>query len=203
MDFHSLRGKLVVGLGALCVSSAILFALPLMKYFTGRTANAGDAELGQPLKITQLNLDEKKKKIKKVKVKTTRPKLTRQAQTSSRFKLDFGLGGFGDGASMSSSDSANIIYNEGSVDIDPVRVSGRAPEVPGAFAAASIEGRVEVQAVIEANGEVSQLKVILETPPNYQLGRSAAAAMRTWRYRPAMVKNLPVRIRVIVPFIFS
>ncbi|BBM89535.1 hypothetical protein COTS27_01239 [Spirochaetota bacterium] len=197
------RTMVVVSIIALVINIGVLFVMPLIKHIRKEQLLEADVNANAQLKVTRVSFEEKEKPVKKVKIKTVKPKLTKKEVRDDRFDLDFAVGANGGGAAISSDDVGSVIYDEGDVEVDPVRISGREPEVPFAFAATEGEGRVEVQVVIDTDGRVGEVQVILEDPPSYQLGRAVAAAVRTWKYRPAMVKGIPVRIRVIVPFIFS
>ena len=70
------------------------------------------------------------------------------------------------------------------------------PKYPGGFATLfHMEGNVTLQAIIARNGRVEDLRVL----SGHHLLRGAAQdAVRTWRYRPFVIKGVPVEVATIV-----
>ena len=68
------------------------------------------------------------------------------------------------------------------------------PEYPELARVARIEGNVILQAVICADGTVSDLKVLRCSQAQFGFEEAAFEAVRQWRYRPAMLDGRPVDV---------
>ena len=64
---------------------------------------------------------------------------------------------------------------------------------------AGVEGTVLVQALVLEDGSVGDAKVVKSVPG---LDEAAVAAVRQWRFKPAMAKGRPVSVWVAVPIKF-
>jgi protein TonB len=92
---------------------------------------------------------------------------------------------------------------------EPIRVGGQVeqptlvyrvdPIYPDVAAAAGIEGVVILEAIVDQEGRVEDLKVLRS---NWILDRPALDAVRQWRYAPVLVNGRPERfiLTVVVSF---
>lgn len=78
-------------------------------------------------------------------------------------------------------------------------ISSTAPVYPTIARAQRISGDVKIDALVEANGVVSSMKVVAGPP---LLQQSAMEAVRHWRYQPAQLdgKAVPMHLTVTVQF---
>lgn len=74
------------------------------------------------------------------------------------------------------------------------------PSYPDAARNARIEGTVMLQALVMKDGTVGDTKVMKSVPG---LDAAAVAAVRQWRFKPALAKGQPVQVWVAVPVKFS
>lgn len=91
----------------------------------------------------------------------------------------------------------------GGVTTPRLREDGRVePAYPEAAAERGIEGSVALEAVILADGTVSELKLLYERPEGLGFGEAALDAVRQWIYEPALYEGRPVdaKFTVYVPF---
>ena len=72
------------------------------------------------------------------------------------------------------------------------------PIYPELARTARIEGTVLLQAVIEPDGRVSEVEVQRCNRPNLGFEDSAAAAVKRWRYKPAIQRGKPVAVYLTV-----
>ena len=65
------------------------------------------------------------------------------------------------------------------------------------------EGRVILQAVIRKDGTVGDLEVLNAPPAKYKFDEAAKAAVKQWRYRPALFHGEPVDVyfTIVVDFV--
>lgn len=121
--------------------------------------------------------------------------------------LSFGLEGLGDAALAAGADSLlgdvdNVVMTEDSVDDPPKPVSRKAPQYPDRARKKGISGRVVLSVLIDASGNVSDVRVVESEPPGV-FDEAAVAAVKTWRFQPAMYEGNPVAIRVTQPLSFG
>jgi len=62
------------------------------------------------------------------------------------------------------------------------------------------EGRVELQAVIAADGHIKSLKVVSGDPMFIQ---SALSAVQQWRYQPTLLNNEPVEVDTYITVVYT
>lgn len=83
----------------------------------------------------------------------------------------------------------------------PVAMAGNArPEYPAEARAAGIEGIVLVKYVVTESGSVADVKVF-KGPP--ELANVCVAAVRSWRFTPALLEGKPVSVVRIARFPFK
>ena len=78
-------------------------------------------------------------------------------------------------------------------------ISATAPVYPTIARAQRISGEVKIDALVEANGSVSSMKIVAGPP---LLQQAAMDALRHWRYQPAQLdgKAVPMHLTVTVQF---
>ena len=91
----------------------------------------------------------------------------------------------------------------------PVRVGGRVrppkpvvqvhPEYPTLAKQARIQGQVQIDAVLDEQGNVVEMKVISGPPLLYQ---AALDALKKWKYEPTYLNDQPIAVQMIVTITF-
>jgi periplasmic protein TonB len=91
----------------------------------------------------------------------------------------------------------------------PVRVGGRVrppkavvqirPEYPPLARQARIQGQVQIDAVLDEQGNVMEMKVVSGPPLLYQ---SALDALKKWKYEPTYLNDQPIAVQMIVTITF-
>lgn len=138
-----------------------------------------------------------------------KPKLNRMRQQLSMMKMsislglepgagDFGLD-FGLGNMMNSS---ALVFDIEEVDKPPKAVYQIAPVYPLAAKHKGVEGQVVIKFVVQADGSVTDVKVVSARPADL-FEQSAINAVRKWRFKPGTRHNQPVATRVEVPLEFK
>ncbi len=87
------------------------------------------------------------------------------------------------------------------VDEPPEPVVNVQPEYPEIARQAGLEGKVLVEAVIDENGNVIDARI--KYSDNEIFNQAALAAMRKMKFKPAKQKGIPVKVKIIQPFIFK
>lgn len=118
------------------------------------------------------------------------------------FGLDALVGGLGDGSDALLGDVEDVVMTEDSVDEGPRPVSRTPPKYPERARKKGISGRVELSLLISAAGGVQDARVLSAQPAGV-FEEAALAAVRSWRFSPAMYEGRPVAIRVTLPLSFG
>jgi len=74
------------------------------------------------------------------------------------------------------------------------------PAYPPLARAARVQGEVVLSAVIDVNGQITNLQLVSGHP---MLVPSAIAAVRAWRYKPYLLNGTPVEVETTITVIFS
>jgi periplasmic protein TonB len=93
----------------------------------------------------------------------------------------------------------------GPVRLSSVLVAGLAlykpaPPYPAIARAAGVQGTVVLQAMISKDGSIENLRVV--SGP-VMLQQAALDTVKTWRYRPYLLNNLPVEVETTVNVVFT
>jgi periplasmic protein TonB len=91
----------------------------------------------------------------------------------------------------------------------PIRVGGRVkppravvqppPEYPALARRARIEGQVQVDAVLDEQGNVIEMKVVSGPSLLYQ---AAPDALKKWKYQPTYLNDQPIAVQMLVTVTF-
>jgi protein TonB len=107
--------------------------------------------------------------------------------------LRFARDGFGNG---------RVTDATGESDVEaPRKIHDVPPEYPSAAQAKKLAGVVVIEAVVNQNGEVTGATVKTSVAP--LLDAAALAAVRQWRYTPALKNGQPVEVIITVTVSFS
>jgi protein TonB len=92
----------------------------------------------------------------------------------------------------------------------PVRVGGRVrppkpiiqthPEYPALAKQAHIQGQVQIDAVLDEQGNVIEMKIVSGPPLLYQ---AALDALKKWKYEPTYLNDQPIAVQMIVNITFT
>lgn len=113
--------------------------------------------------------------------------------------LAFGLAAFDDLGSGASDamlgDGQAVVMTEATVDELPKPLNRSAPEYPSRARARNVQGHVNLSVLIGEDGTVREVAV-LEAEPVGVFEEAAKAAVRSWRFQPAMYEGRAVSVRV-------
>lgn len=184
-------------LGAVVFTLLLFLLLPLMYRFSRARARAllvGDSR--QLHRIHTAQLQQKKKPVpeKKQPRRIRMRSRDRQLRTGSRFQLDLSLAGGDGGGAALQQDDGKMIYTTGQVDTPPVRRRAGLPRYPGRARREGIETTVKVELLIDEQGLVQRVH-FLKVLPGWGFEEAVRRAVRSWRFAPARLNNMPVRCR--------
>ena len=83
----------------------------------------------------------------------------------------------------------------------PVLLSEVKPSYPPGAVAAGLSGAIMLEAVVETDGTVGDVRVLKPLEPS--LDGAAVAAMKRWRFKPGTKEGKPVRVAVEVEMTFT
>ena len=83
----------------------------------------------------------------------------------------------------------------------PKLIGGRGPIYPPAAKAQHLAGVVKLQAIIDTDGNVTELTLISSTDPIFV--DAATAAVRKWKYIPYSVNGVPVAVQTNITVNFT
>jgi TonB family protein len=83
---------------------------------------------------------------------------------------------------------------------NPRMIRQTAPEYPALARQSRIEGTVRMEAIIDKNGKVQELKVLSGHP---LLIQSALNAVRTWQYAPTLLNGKRVKVLTEIDVVYS
>lgn len=86
---------------------------------------------------------------------------------------------------------------------NPTLIHQTQPEYPELARTARMEGRVILQAICNKDGTVSEPTVVNCSRPGVGFEEAAAAAVRQWRYEPALQGDRPVDVYFTIVVTFS
>src|SRR5262245_7641528 len=82
----------------------------------------------------------------------------------------------------------------------PEAITRVPPSYPAAARDAGVQGTVMVQALVAQDGSVADTRIVKSIPG---LDDAAAAAVRQWRFKPAMTRGQPIAVWIGIPVKFA
>ena len=86
---------------------------------------------------------------------------------------------------------------------DPVLVKDKKPHYTKAAMNARIQGTVQMEAGVETNGKVGEVRVVRSLDKDYGLDDVAVKAVKQWKFKPSMAKDrnaVPVLVQLEISF---
>jgi TonB family protein len=87
------------------------------------------------------------------------------------------------------------------VDEPPQPIVQVQPEYPEVARKAGLEGKVIVMAVVDENGNV--IEAYIHKSDNPIFNEAALEAAKKMKFKPARQKDIPVKVKVLIPFVFK
>jgi len=86
------------------------------------------------------------------------------------------------------------VYSPGGDVTPPVLIKEVLPHYPEEAKKAKIQGKVFLEAIIDANGIPQRIKVLYSPDERFGFGKAAVAAVKKWRFRPGTKNGKPVAV---------
>jgi protein TonB len=96
---------------------------------------------------------------------------------------------------MQGQDLDAMVFDENQTDENVVPVSTPAVEYPQRARDLGVQGTLEAVITIDRNGSVA--KVEIKQSPHSSISEEAKRVIATWRFKPAKIKGVPVKVRRI------
>lgn len=179
---------------AIIISVLLYLLLPVSYYLFHREIyRVMQNKKSNVVKIETIKIKEKEREVKEIE-KREKTKIKRLASRKfTRFNLDLSvLSGTGGGAEVMASGFSNVI-EEGEADVPPIKRVFVPPQYPSRARDEGIEGRVTARLLIDENGNVISVRIIKE-PRHWGFGSAVVEAARRWKFEPAKLNNLPVKV---------
>jgi len=87
------------------------------------------------------------------------------------------------------------------VDQAPVVLHQVQPRYPAELKKQGVRGEVKLSFVVDENGDVGSIRILKAT--NDGFGQAAAEAVATWKFKPGLKADRPVKVALNVPIIFA
>ena len=94
-----------------------------------------------------------------------------------------------------------IVFDVYEVEEPPQPIVQVQPEYPEKAKKAKLEGRVIVVAVVDENGDVIDAYIHYSDNPIFN--EAALEAAKKMKFKPGRLKDKPVKVRVLIPFVFK
>ena len=92
---------------------------------------------------------------------------------------------------------------EGKCATYPVLVKSVEPEYPAKAKKENIKGKVVIQAVVEADGTISNVEVLTEEPKGWEFADAAVKSVKQRLYKPALIEGKPHSVYFTIRTYFS
>jgi len=119
------------------------------------------------------------------------------------FSMDLSLAGVGEsGVAIGSGGMENAIYNAEEVEVEAKLLKEAFAQYPPQAKKKGIPGYAKIYMVIDKSGNVSEAFATAVEPPGFGFETEALAAVRQYKFSPALVGGVPVQQRFTKEFKF-
>jgi protein TonB len=191
-------------LGLACLISFSLFiSIPIVRDLVGyKKPQPRQAPAQRRIIMEAVRQPEKKipTPIKTIRQITTTPAGPSGAEgdNSIAFRLtpDLGVeGGGGVAVAMQGQDLEAMVFDENQTDENVVAVSTPPVEYPQRARELGVQGMLEAVITIDRDGSVARVEI--KKSPHPSISEEAQRVMSMWRFKPAKIKGVPVKVRRI------
>ena len=196
---------------AFAINAAFFLAVPVLNalfFSKDYVQNEKDKIISREVEVL---VKEQKKEIQKRTIREI-PQSNRfkpnQAQSSLNkgikgFSMDLSLAGAGEsGVSIGSGGMENAIYSAEEVEVEAKLLKEVLAQYPAQAKRRGISGFAKIYMVIDRNGNVSEAYATAVEPAGFGFETEALAAVRQYKFSPALVGGTPVQQRFTKEFRF-
>lgn len=183
---------LSAGIGFLITLLLFMFMPLSYNVFKKKVRDAMEIHSGHKARIASIATDRPKQRQKKLMKQQKTVETQSAAQMSNMFSLDLSALSEDDGTGGTAVGGDGVI-DESEADTPPIKRLTVPPAYPARARDAGVEGIVVARILIGDDGRVEQV-VILEAPAGYGFERAVISALMRWKFEPAKLENMPVRV---------
>ncbi|MDY6934171.1 MAG: energy transducer TonB [Spirochaetota bacterium] len=179
---------------ALLISVLLYLLLPVSYYlFYSQVNKILNAREAKTVKVDVVQIQKKERKILKIE-KPKKKRLERfQKKFFSRFDLDLSVLSSEDGGPGIMASGFENVIEEGEADIPPIKRIFMPPRYPTRAKEEGIEAKVIAKLLIDEMGNVVRVRII-DAPRFWGFGEAVIEASKNWKFEPAKLNNLPVKV---------
>ncbi|MBF0433506.1 MAG: TonB family protein, partial [Fibrobacteria bacterium] len=143
-----------------------------------------------------------KKEYKAIKSVLRRAKPS--SPVSRTVQLDLSVVSGGEGVAVEAGVIGVITYKTGETDTDArVIDEGKEPSTPLRARRENVSGEVIGLWVVNESGYAVEIEILKEAPPGYGFGKEVRKYLKSIRFKPATIKNVPVRQQIKQKIVFD
>jgi TonB family protein len=178
------------------ITILLFISLPVIYRILGSDLLTKKAEIHvSPVVMKFEQKKEEKKKVEKVKHREVKSKSTGASTRSFTMKFTPDLGvGTSEGVAVEEQNLENVIFEEGEADVSAVPISRTMPPFPRRARESGICGTVEMILLIDRKGNVAHVDFV--KIPHTMFIKPVERVVKEWKFKPAMNKGVPVKMRV-------
>jgi TonB family protein len=95
------------------------------------------------------------------------------------------------------------VYQVGNGVTSPIPIYEPRPNYTADAMRAKVQGLVVMDAVVQPDGSVTQVRITRSLDPTFGLDQEAVRTVRTWRFKPGMYRGQPVPVLVSIELSFT
>jgi len=198
--------KIPIALLAVIVNALLFLLIPVLQIAFGsvpvreKPSEKVVAVLEPVVHKPSKQLEKKEYRAIKSLIKSSRP----SSPIARSVKLDLSVVSGGEGVAIETGQLGVMTYLPGETDTDPEKISGlREPKMPLRAKREEVDGYVDALWVVNQSGFAVEIDVLKEDPPGYGFSREVIKYLKSLRYKPATLKNVPVRFKYKQRFRFE
>jgi len=201
----------IIILLAFIINAAFFLAVPVLNaIFFSKNYDTNPKDKITPREVEILVKEQKKEIVKRSirEIPQRNQFKPNQAQNSLNkgikgFSMDLSLAGAGEsGVAIGSGGMENAIYNAEEVEVEAKLLKEVFAQYPIQAKKKGIHGYAKIYMVIDKSGNVSEAFATAVEPPGFGFETEALAAVRQYKFSPALVGGVPVQQRFTKEFKF-
>jgi protein TonB len=187
--------KPIILVFAIAVNSLLFLLIPIVQVMFG---NPPMRVRKQEKRVAPLETIIKKQPQKQIKkeykaIKSYSRRFKPSTPGARSVKMDLSVVSGGEGVAIEAGELGVLTYLPGETDTDVEIIKEKPLKMPLRARREEISGYVDLVFVVNEAGFPGEIQVLIENPAGYGFTKSAIKALKSMRFRPATIKNVPVR----------
>jgi protein TonB len=178
------------------VNVLLFLLIPLLQILSGSVTyreKADERMLTPPEKVVYKPREQLEKKQYKA-IRSIARQFKPAGPVTRAVKMDLSVVEGGEGVAVETGQIGVITYLPGETDTDAKIIGGdREPKMPLRAKREEVSGYVDAIWVVNQSGFAVEIDLLREEPPGYGFGKEVRKYLKSLRFKPATIKNVPVR----------